>query len=291
MPWRVKDSEILLSLQGGLGNQLFQWAYARALQDSGRTVLFDSVRCRGDRPLMIGDLIPSNQRFNRVCGLTLASAFKAGLINDRTSLRLVKQLKSGFDPSVTERLTRRSYLMGYFQSEKYFEDSADLVRGSINSLVQTMLTPAGDEARKRLSADDKSVAIHVRRGDYVSDPNAASRHGTLTQHYYDLSLRRLDELGITNRTWFGDDPQWIKENLAHPDDTICSPEWTKADGGEIAIMAAASSRVIANSSFSWWAGWLGKPSTSVNPVISPLAWFSDGHSDANELIPANWVRL
>lgn len=291
MPWLVRRDQILLSLQGGLGNQLFEWAFAKALSDASRDVLIDHVRCRGDRPLAVGPLIPKAQRLSRPSGLGLALAHKAGLINDSSSLRLVKQRVSGFDPSVAERLGGTSYLLGYFQSPHYFEGSADAVRTEVTGLLRSMLSPSGLELARRLENDDGSVAIHVRRGDYVSDPDAAVRHGVLGGDYYDRALAHLEATGARTRVWFGDDPEWIRQNLAGAGDLICPADAAIADGGEIALMAACASRVIANSSFSWWAGWLGRPSTAENPVIAPLIWFADGHSDASDLVPSDWLRL
>lgn len=291
MPWLLRRDQILLSLQGGLGNQLFEWAFAKALSDAGRDVLIDHVRCRGDRPLAVGPLIPPDRRLSRPSGMALALAQKAGLINDSSSIRLVKQWVSGFDRSVAERLGGKSYLLGYFQSPHYFDGSADAVRSEVTGLLRSMLSPSGLELARSLESDERSVAIHVRRGDYVSDPDAAVRHGVLGGDYYDRALARLEADGRRTRVWFGDDPAWIRQNLAAEGDLICPADAAIADGGEIALMAACSSRVIANSSFSWWAGWLGRPSTPEHPVIAPLVWFADGHSDASDLVPADWLRL
>lgn len=291
MPWLLKKDQVVLTLQGGLGNQLFEWAYARALADAGRDVIFDSVRCRGDRPMAIGPLIPEDRRLSRPVGWALAAAFKSGLLNDFSTPRLVKQRVSGFDASVAERLSGSSYLMGYFQSPRYFDGSEDAVRRDVGWLLRSMLSPSGLELEHELRADQNSVAVHVRRGDYLSDPTAGARHGVLDRAYYDRALSHLDNSGSRRLVWFGDDPDWIRQNLARDGDLLCPLDSTVADGGEIALMAACGSRVIANSSFSWWAGWLGRRSTASNPVIAPRIWFADGHSDGADLVPAEWLRL
>jgi len=213
------------------------------------------------------------------------------MLNDRTSIRLVKQQKSGYDPSIMDRLTGRSYLLGYFQSPQYFEASRSSVDPSIRKLLNGMLTPSGSVLAARLRGDEHSVAVHVRRGDYLKDAGATARHGVLDRGYYDRALAHLDMLGHRNRVWFGDDPEWIRANLVRDGDLVCPDDSTVCDGGEIALMASCSSRVIANSSFSWWAGWLGSPSSPTHPVIAPATWFIDGHSDARDLIPNEWLRL
>lgn len=291
MAWRIRRGEIVLGLQGGIGNQLFQWAFATALGASGRRVLFDPIRCRGDRPLMIGSLLPEAERLAAPVGLALAGVTKAGLLSERSRLRLVRQRRSGYDPSVIERLGGTSYLIGSFQSERYFVDVEHEVRESVHALLDGMLTPTGRRLADRLRADPHRVAVHVRRGDYVSDPNAAVRHGVLGAGYYDRALEHVSALGHGRRVWFSDDLDWVRENLARDDDLLCPADATRHDGGEIALIASCATRIVANSSFSWWGGWLGAPSSPAHPVIAPSTWFADGHSDASELVPRDWVRL
>ena len=291
MVWRIRTGEIVLGLQGGIGNQLFEWAFAAALRSSGRRVLYDAVRCRGDRPLMIGPLLPASDRLAVPVGLALAGATKAGLLSDRSWPRLVRQRRSGYDPSVLERLGGTSYLLGYFQSMRYFEGVEPEVRESVRRLVDGMLSPSGRRLADELRADPDRVAVHVRRGDYVSDPSAAARHGALGAGYYDRALEHASALGRTRRVWFSDDLEWVREHLARDGDLLCPSDATRHDGGEIALIASCATRIIANSSFSWWGGWLGAPSSPTHPVIAPSTWFADGHSDAGELVPRDWVRL
>ena len=291
MMWRIRTGEIVLGLQGGIGNQLFEWAFATTLRASGRRVLFDAVRCRGDRPLMIGPLLPAAERLAAPVGLALAGATKAGLLSDRSRLRLVRQRRSGYDPSVIERLGGTSYLLGTFQSGRYFVSVEHEVREAVHALLDGMLTPSGRRLAGELRADPHRVAVHVRRGDYVSDPTAVVRHGALGAEYYDRALARASALGHGRRVWFSDDLDWVREHLARDDDLLCPADATRHDGGEIALIASCATRIIANSSFSWWGGWLGAPSSPTHPVIAPSTWFADGHSDAGELVPRDWVRL
>jgi len=113
----------------------------------------------------------------------------------------------------------------------------------------------------------------------------------LGAEYYDRALERASALGHGRRVWFSDDLDWVREHLARDDDLLCPADATRHDGGEIALIASCATRIIANSSFSWWGGWLGAPSSSTHPVIAPSTWFADGHSDAGELVPRDWVRL
>lgn len=291
MSWIPRGRDIVLTLQGGLGNQLFEWAFAHALMAEGRTVVFDRVRLRGERPYALGDLISPGAFLARPTGLLLVAASRRGWLNDSSRLRYVKQVRSGYDTTVRDRLDGRSYLEGYFQSPRYFEDVAEDVRRRVNAHLATLLSPSGERLAAELRSDPTSVAVHVRRGDYLTNPDATAKHGVLDQSYYDEALGLTGERGHTRRIWFSDDPEWVSQNLAQPGDTVCPPDATRADGGQIALMSACASRITANSSFSWWGGWLGAPSTPEHPVIAPSSWFADQHSDASDLIPAGWLRL
>lgn len=286
-----RGRDIVFTLQGGLGNQLFEWAFGHALAAEGRTVVFDRVRLRGDRPYALGDLIGRSEFLARPVGLALVLATRRRWLTDSTALRYVPQVRSGYDSTVRERLEGRSYVQGYFQSPRYFASVADDVRSRVKSHLAGMLTPMGVALAAELQADPTSVAVHVRRGDYLTNPDATAKHGVLDQKYYDEALALTDARGHRRRIWFSDDPEWVGTHLARPGDTVCPPEATTDDGGQIALMSACASRITANSSFSWWGGWLGEPSTEDHPVIAPSAWFADEHSDASDLIPKGWIRM
>lgn len=108
-------------------------------------------------------------------------------------------------------------------------------------------------------------------------------------------MSTLRELGKSNVLWFSDDTERAAAELARPGDTVATPammaELTTGAGGEIALMAACSSRVIATSSFSWWAGWLSADSSAASPVIASKKWLSRSEDPALDLVPENWLRF
>ncbi len=286
----VAGDDIVITLQGGLGNQLFQWAFGRALRSAGRTVVFDRVRCGGSRPYALGDLIPARSRLSRFTGWRLLAWERLGRLDDSSRIRYVRQQRSGYDATVLDRLSRAAYVRGSFQSPKYFESVEDVVRGEVMAHLFGMLTPEGGRLAGDLQRDPQTVAIHVRRGDYVTNPGASAMHGVLGAVYYDRALEMMSDRGFTRRVWFSDDLDWVRQNFARPGDVICPSGATLADGGEIALMASCHAQIIANSSFSWWGGWLaGDPESS--SVIAPKSWFADGHSDVVDLIPSGWTQL
>jgi hypothetical protein len=206
-------------------------------------------------------------------------------------LAVIEERRTGFDKNLLERVRRGGYVLGYFQSPRYFAAVEGAVRAGVLALTRSMLTPSGRALADELAADEHSVAIHVRRGDYVSNPVAAAYHGTLGRQYYESALTMLDDLGHRRRLWCSDDPHWVANHLARPGDKVSHSALTTADGGEIALMASCRSRVIANSSFSWWAGWLGSPTSQTHPVIAPRRWFADPAATTSDPVPDTWLRM
>lgn len=282
---------VVLSLQGGLGNQLFQWSVAEALRRSGVRIRLDTVRCRGDRPLALGGLLDGWPLLPRPVGFGLAALDRYQLLG-----------RYGLPTSLGEEallsriggetaLPPRSYVAGYFQSPSYFMDAADDVRARIEGELESRLTERGRLLLDDLRRDRRSIALHVRRGDYVSHPAAAAVHGALPEAYYRAALNRTEAMGLTRRIWFSDDLKWVLEHLAGPEDLLCESDLTTDPGGEIALMSACRARVIANSTFSWWAGWLGRQPREGGLVIAPENWFLGAKRPDPDLVPADWSRL
>lgn len=284
---RSRTPDVTLALQGGLGNQLFQWAFATSLRDDGVHVRVDTVRCRGNRQLAIEPLLDG---FARADGAGAFLRFAAQKVAPRFFKPLVEEQQFGFDAELAALArTQRCFISGYFQSPRYFEDVADQVRDRILTFLGSSLTPAGTSFRDELTRDH-SVAVHVRRGDYVSNPAAAAHHGTLQSSYYDRALEGLRGSGA-RVVWFSDDLDWTRKNLATPGEQVCPPSLTTGAAGEIALMAACQTRIIANSSFSWWAGWLGKQPDLGGSVFAPRRWFVNENVSTSDLLPESWVTL
>lgn len=276
---------VTVALQGGLGNQLFQWAFAEALRRRGHHVQFDTLRCRGDRPLSIEPLLD---------GIAIASRW--GAVTRLAIHRLLPQLLnvvSEADLDVRDRGGalkggRPVYLIGYFQAPAYFGEVADDVRARVSAYLRTMVTDTGRDFIDG-AHESNSVAVHVRRGDYVTNPAAAAHHGTLGVDYYTQALRQVRMDPTARVTWFSDDLHWVRDNLAAEGDSLCADEWSTEPGGEIALMASCRTRIIANSSFSWWAGYLGRQPEVGGRVVAPSSWFAQ-NDKPSDLIPDSWVQ-
>jgi len=292
---------VIVRLMGGLGNQMFQYAAAR------RIALVHNV------PLKL-DISWFARRRDRAYGLhalnikeALATPDELGQITGpstrgigRFVFWLRRRFKIGygwtwiherglcpFDPRVFDA-RERTYLDGYWQSEKYFSDVADTIRREF-----TVDFP-GDGSSRELAdrmATSESVSVHIRRGDYVSDPRKREARSVCAPDYYRRCTTRVaDLLAKPHLFLFSDDPDWVAANLRfeHPT-TLVSTVPARRDHEDLRLMSACRHHIIANSSFSWWAAWLNPHSDKL--VLAPRRWMNDPRVDDRDVVPPGWVRV
>jgi hypothetical protein len=170
-------------------------------------------------------------------------------------------------------------LNGYFQSEKYFKDSEKEIR-SVFSFRNSILS----ESSEIVKIEDNSTCVHVRRGDYLKSPE---HHPFLGIGYYS---RAMDIIGDSTFYVFSDDMDWCVENLKSEDKRIVFLD-IENPYVSLNIMSKCSNHIIANSSLSWWAAWIGKKEEQ--RVISPVNWFGPSLSRNNtkDLYCENWVKI
>jgi hypothetical protein len=179
-------------------------------------------------------------------------------------------------------------LAGYWQSERYFSDIGDVIRQDF-TLVAPMV-PRRLEIRRRIR-DCNAVSVHVRRGDYASDPAISQSHGTCPPEWYHQTMTRMAG-AIENPTFvvFSDDPAWARANLPPSRPMIfVDPGRDGRDAEDIRLMSDCRHHIIANSTFSWWGAWLNpRPDKK---VIAPARWFNRAQHDTRDLIPPGWERV
>jgi hypothetical protein len=128
----------------------------------------------------------------------------------------------------------------------------------------------------------------VRRGDYLL-PAHFRHHGLCSADYYRRAMRLMRERVDRPRFFvFSDDWPWCREHLADADTTVVDANEPEAGQDELRLMAACRHHVIANSSLSWWAGWLAASAGQV--VVAPTPWFTH-RPETPDLFPAGWVTL
>ena len=287
---------VIAALQHGLGNQLFQYAAARAVAArAGAPLWFDTthyryvhtrgldlqrLRVRGRfLPVGLAKLLARTEAGHPV--RRLAGAL-AGL-----GLRSLTDAEQGYDPRL-EQAGWFSRLDGLWQSERYF---AGLRPPLLAELEPRAPLPDALAEFVRRAAGEPSVALHVRRGDLVADPSYAETVGALGAAYYEEALTRVKEREPDARVYvFSDDPAWCEEHLpAVLPLEIVSGRRTGSTVEDFAAMKACRHFVIANSTFSWWTAWLGRHPEK--RVIAPARFFRVPRPWEMDLLPPEWERI
>jgi hypothetical protein len=305
---------ITVSILGGLGNQMFQYAAAKALAcRHGVELAVDesSFRTYALRPFMLDRLqIPEldasvgkhslnepmrAKNFAIMQWRNRADRFLArlGLAQLAKAHGTYSEPHLHFDPDFFA-LGSTVSLYGYFQSERYFGDIAGQLRGYFRPREPLGL-PAQAVA-DMIARADMPVSIHVRRGDYVKSAETARVHGSLGAAYYRKALKVLQGTIDTPITAFvfSDDAAAAeavldfasRENLVH---VRGDPDRSWED---MALMALCRHHIIANSSFSWWGAWLDPSPDKV--VIAPREWFTPAElrrRNTCDLYPPDWILL
>jgi hypothetical protein len=261
---------IITKLQGGLGNQIFQWAFGRHLSNKYNVPFYIDTNFYKQDIMEVTKRSYSLDKFPNLKCNFIEIAVNNG-----------KQLLRFNEPSKFTNLeyneSNNYYLDGYFQSEKYFLESSDLIRNE--------LSPS-DEVLKKLNLtpfiDTNVVSLHVRRTDYLT---SNGYHPVQSIEYY---KKALDIIGEYDHIFvFSDDIQWCKDNLTF--NNILFMEGFD-DVEDLWLMSMCKNNIIANSSFSWWGAWL-----NVNPdkkVIAPKKWFGlQTNLNDDDIIPTNWIKI
>jgi hypothetical protein len=287
---------IITKINGGLGNQLFQYAAGRALAQHHQTDLVLDLSWFDN--MVAGNSQREFELHNYPIEVRLANSremFNLRFYHGRVIRRIpflprpwyhAKEKSFAYDPQFLN-LPDDAYLDGYWQSSCYFEGIGNLIRqellpialpGQINSeLIQSM-------------ANSHSVALHIRRGDYLSNPTAVNYHGVCSLDYYQSAIDfMVDKLESPTFYIFSDDLEWAKANL-----NIQYPTYfVDNNSGENAfqdlrLISSCKNQIIANSSFSWWGAWLNPNLNKI--VIAPKKWFLV-NKDTSTLYPDGWIKL
>jgi glycosyl transferase family 11 len=303
---------ITVSLMGGLGNQMFQYAAGKALAErhgvslaldiSGfrnsthRSFLLDRLSIpEADRALAaeVSAEKPVNHFARSLWKLRIDRVLEsAGLPKLVRSANQYREPHFHYDPEF-ETLGSETSLFGYFQSERYFSSIAQPLRDWFSPRE-----PLGNKAAElftQIERNELSVSLHVRRGDYL-DPATAKFHGVLGESYYRQAIDWI-EAALGKKVVFfafSDDPVLAERVLNFV--PKCRLNHVRGDPGrpweDLVLMARCRHHVMANSSFSWWGAWLNPSPDKV--VVAPRAWFAQNQlnkQNTSDLYPVDWILV
>ena len=274
---------IVVRISGGLGNQMFQYAFARALQTRGKRVYLhwhphhSKSSHNGfelDRvfQLQLSDTIP-------LVSQSLLSRWQAWRLRKTARKREVHELQ--FQAHFLE--TQTGYLDGYWQTEQYFESIRDKICADFE--FKPLMGPKNLELQQQL-AQSETCSIHIRRGDYVGHPELG---GICNEAYYKNALKELDARHPDCALIvFSDDIEFSKDLLKERQQVqFC--DWNRGSDSwiDLALMGRCTHHIIANSSFSWWGAWL---SNKNGTVVAPKKW-SRKYTQLQHECPREWHRI
>jgi hypothetical protein len=265
-----------VEIKGGMGNQLFQYAFGRSLEENnpGFSVSFDLswFEKQSKRKFELGAF---NIHMKKHIGNCVFQQKKENGYHYQPNL---------LSPTVDQKF------IGYFQSEKYFLSIANKIRNEI-SLV-------GEQPDPRPAAG--AISIHVRRGDYV-EPKIKKNHGIKDIDYYKRALEMIlsKDRSINKVLIFHDTIQPgdmilsdIKALTKSKKMIVQFANKQQSDAQELILMSKCHHHILANSSFSWWGAWLNPNMKKI--VVAPKIWFAVDavreHNTKNQL-PDGWLRV
>ena len=295
---------IIIQLSGGLGNQMFQYAFGTYLATKNNTdLVLDLSYVQSKLPFKKWttpmkyelDIFPNiNANLSRnIFSSKFFYPFAKAEHLLRTSFyknkfKLFHENGMNFNADFLN-ITDNSFIKGNFQSEKYFLDIQDKIR------IDFQFNKITDEVN--LSHIQKikscnSVSLHIRRGDYVSIQKNASKFIALHIKYYENTIKKISSL-MSNPIFFvfSDDVEWVKQNLKSEFEThYISNNNTKTTSYiDMQLMSMCQHNIIANSTFSWWAAWLNSNTNKI--VISPSKWFQHFDVNMDDILPDTWLRI
>lgn len=291
---------IISQIIGGFGNQMFQYATGRALS------LARGQPLRLDISGFVGYGLHQGFELQRVFSCPAETAtesdvrsilgwqFSSGIRRVLSRPSMVAFRREGFvvEPHFhywpgIRGVSGEVYLQGYWQSEKYFSDVAETIRADF--AFRNSLSEANAELAARIG-QTAAVSLHVRRGDYVSNPRTHAAHGLCSPEYYRAAVRYVAErIEAPEFFVFSDDIAWVKDNLdigyrCHYIDHNRGME----SCNDMRLMSLCRHHILANSSFSWWGAWLNPRPDKI--VVAPGKWFANDNN-VEDLFPAGWATL
>ncbi|CCN35030.1 putative WblA protein [Vibrio nigripulchritudo SO65] len=287
----MKDSRIV-KLNGGLGNQMFQFALAFALKKKlNVAVKFDTELLDTNRT----EFKLSLERFGLIVDkLTITEKFKyKGLesckyrkicnwISNFTTINIHKGYYKEKERGVYDRGIFDSnvkYIDGYWQNQEYFNDFRSELLNKFN--LNGKVSNHAIQYLKEITSVQNSVSIHVRRGDYL----LLDVYRNLTLDYYSEAIKLVRITNPDSKFFiFSNDINWCKSNFKSVDNAIFVDS-TVDEFDDMFLMSKCKTNIIANSTFSWWAAWLNNNSGKI--VYCPKKWRNDT-TEVHKGLPEGW---
>ncbi len=287
---------IIIRLSGGLGNQMFQYAFAKSLSilHPEQSFSLDISSFQGtyrkyDLQHFCVD-IPIADNKNKAQLLdkekTFLNKFREKYSPYYKKIKVEEQYYH-FDKKLLE-VKQNALINGYFQSEKYFK----VCEKEIRENFQFRKNPLGDNSDMLATIQNtaNAVSIHIRRGDFVGN----SLHPLQSEFFFKESISILQAKASNLHLFlFSNDVAWVKEYL-HFDVPYTIVDINNEENGfeDLRLMSCCQHHIIANSSFSWWGAWLNPNPNKI--VVAPAKWVDSQsvyYQNLDDIIPESWIKI
>lgn len=279
---------IIVRIQGGLGNQLFQYSLYESFRAKGMETKTDISTFLDGRETRALELAKLGLEFDVAAKQELHSLYADDArITDRVlryltgKKKYIKEKQYDFNPHILQ--TTDGFLNGYWQSEQYFESVGSKIREQIcfqNTDTETIRN------RETQIAQSNSVSIHVRMGDYLQQSEI---YGNIcTKEYYQKAIQYISER-VENPVFyvFSDEPEKAAEMLADYEFYAITENSGVDSYKDMYLMSCCKHHIIANSTFSWWGAWLDKKPDKI--VVTPSKW--NQMCQKNDICCKGWIMI
>ncbi|MGA2121749.1 MAG: alpha-1,2-fucosyltransferase [Methanoregula sp.] len=290
---------IIVRLIGGLGNQMFQYALGRVLSLKWHSDLYLDLTHLTTPPPNITPRRYALDKFNIEADIASSGLLKQvpfsqkeifligfrNFFTRKAIFQYVKEPTVNFNRGMLD-LPDNVYLEGYWQSEKYFAGISDVIRQDF------IILPNPSERNQKILDEIQecnSVSVHVRRGDYITNPETRRIHFVCDEEYYRKALEIImKQIKNPHIFVFSDDTDWT-DNHIMPDApvTYITHNIDKQSYEDMRLMMHCRHHIIANSSFSWWGAWLGKKPGQL--VVAPSRWYNTKLCNYSDRLPSDWI--
>ena len=302
---------ILVRLRGGLGNQMFQYAFGRrlAFERSEQLVLDLSLLGEGSKeghtPIRDFELsrfpikakVASNEEIRSFFLEEKASLwqrlnFKIKTTISKQSLYLQYFHESAID--VVRSLPSPLAIVGRWQSEGYFEPIKDEILGTFN-LDQFSPTHVTADLLDAIQKDSRpSVAVHVRRGDYITSPLFSKELGALTAEYYQNAINYVRAKTEQEPVFYfiSQDQEWCRQHFGGLPHAVFVDQDATTEGyfSDLKLIGSTEWSVLSNSTFAWWGAYLGRH-TIKKHILAPSRWAINDLWVPPNIVPGTWGTL
>lgn len=291
---------------GGLGNQMFLYAYIYAqikknnleptiyatMQDNKyedkRFFALDALNCSIN--IIKDSKTIKSVKIKGFLQKQFLRVFRRIHIKDENVIKFFKKINICYSPSTFKyypslQLNKNFYIKGgSFQSWKYFDEyKSDLIK---EFTVTKNISKKNNDILKKIN-ESNSVCLHIRRGDYTNSHYSKTLQ-ICNYEYYKKAMEYIAK-NVKNPIFFifsnsHEDHEWIKKNYKFDYPTI-NVDFDNQDYEELKLMYCCKHFILSNSSFSWWAQYLAKNKDKI--IVAPSKWHLNG-VDATDIYMKNW---